>query len=168
MGGWFLRPMPTEGDGVPSFFQRGGHWVLGQSALLLAVIVLAPRFRADRPPVVLTIAGSVLLSLSAVVGGAGALGLGRGLSPFPKPAANARLIQRGVYAWVRHPLYTSVMAGALGWALVWQSWPALLAGLVLSLFLDAKARHEERWLREQFPEYAEYAQRVRRFIPWVY
>ena len=168
MGGWFPRPMPTEGDAVPSFFQRGGRWVLGQSALLLAVIILAPLFRSDDRNLALMIPGAVLLSLSAVIGGTGAIGLGRGLTPFPKPTINARLVQRGIYGLVRHPLYTSVMAGALGWALVWRSWPALLAGLVLSLFLDAKARHEERWLREQFPEYAEYAQRVRRFIPWVY
>jgi protein-S-isoprenylcysteine O-methyltransferase Ste14 len=33
-------------------------------------------------------------------------------------------------------------------------------------FFHAKARREEHWLRWQFPEYADYEQRVRRFIPW--
>jgi protein-S-isoprenylcysteine O-methyltransferase Ste14 len=61
-----------------------------------------------------------------------------------------------------------VFCGSVGWALVWQSWPALLATLALAPFFDAKARREECWLRQQFPEYASYEQRVRRFIPWIY
>jgi protein-S-isoprenylcysteine O-methyltransferase Ste14 len=38
----------------------------------------------------------------------------------------------------------------------------------MTRFFDAKARHEERWLRQKFPAYAAYAQQVRRFIPWLY
>ncbi len=38
----------------------------------------------------------------------------------------------------------------------------------LAPLLDARAQREERWLRQQFPEYAAYQQRVRRFIPWIY
>ena len=62
----------------------------------------------------------------------------------------------------------AVFCGSIGWALVWQSWPALLAGLALAPLFDGKARLEERWLRQQFPEYATYARRVRRFVPWIY
>jgi len=160
--------MSIEGDAVTVFFQRGGCWVLGQFALMLAVVVLAMLFRSDNRTLALTIPGVVLLSLSAVIGGAGAIGLRRSLTPYPTPSANTRLVQRGIYGLMRHPLYTSVMAAGLGWASAWQSWPALAAALALILFLDAKARHEERWLRERFTEYAEYAARVRRFIPGVY
>jgi protein-S-isoprenylcysteine O-methyltransferase Ste14 len=39
--------------------------------------------------------------------------------------------------------------------------------LVLALVLLAKAMLEERGLREQHAGYAEYAKRVRRFIPGV-
>lgn len=160
--------MTTENDPMSSFFLRGGGWVLGQSVLLVAVVVLALVFRSTDRQLVLTITGTILLIMSAVIGGAGAIELGRGLTPFPKPAPNVQLVQRGIYSRIRHPLYTSVMAGALGWALIWQSWPALVAGLLLMLFLDSKARREERWLREKFVEYSEYTKRVRRFIPWVY
>jgi protein-S-isoprenylcysteine O-methyltransferase Ste14 len=51
---------------------------------------------------------------------------------------------------------------------VCRSWPALLAALALAPLLDGKARREERWLRQQFPEYSSYQRRVRRFVPWVY
>ena len=99
---------------------------------------------------------------------AGAMALGRNLTPFPKPSVSAQLVRHGIYAVIRHPLYTSVITVAFGWALVWQSWPALLVAVMLIPFFHAKARHEERWLREKFPDYADYERRVRRFIPWIY
>jgi protein-S-isoprenylcysteine O-methyltransferase Ste14 len=43
-----------------------------------------------------------------------------------------------------------------------------VAALALGPLLDAKARREERWLRRQFPDYARYEQRVRRYMPWIY
>ena len=99
---------------------------------------------------------------------AGALALGRNLTPFPKPTEQAQLVRHGIYAIIRHPLYTSVISVSIGWALVWQSWPALLVAVTLIPFFHAKVRYEECWLRQKFPEYADYEKRVRRFIPWLY
>ena len=150
------------------FFQRGGAWVLWQGVLLGSVISLAPCFRASGFHPASVFAGAVLMLLGAGVAVAGAVALGSNLTPFPMPADQAQLVRHGIYALIRHPLYTSVMAGALGWALVWQSWPALLVAAALIPFFRAKARREERWLREKFPDYAAYQRRVRRFIPWLY
>jgi len=150
------------------FFQRGGAWVLGQSVLLGAVVMLAVSLRGRGFPLVIIITGAVLILVGGFVALAGALVLGRNLTPFPKPAERAQLVQHGIYAAIRHPLYTSVISVSIGWALVWQSWPALLVALVLIPFFHAKARHEEHWLREKFPEYADYERRVCRFIPGLY
>jgi len=151
-----------------SFFQRSGLWVLGQGALLGAVIAGGILYRNQwhSPPLVLC--GVFLLVIAAGCGLAGAIALGRNLTPFPKPSANSRLVRTGIYGLMRHPLYTAVFCGSLGWALVWRSWPALLAVLALAPLFDEKARREERWLRQQFPDYSRYEQQVRRFIPWVY
>ena len=75
---------------------------------------------------------------SAICGIAGALTLGRNLTPFPKPSANARFVLQGIYALIRYPLYTAVFCAAVGWSLVWQSWPALAASLTLGLFLTQR------------------------------
>jgi protein-S-isoprenylcysteine O-methyltransferase Ste14 len=61
-----------------------------------------------------------------------------------------------------------VICAALGWSLIWQGWPALTTSLVLAAFFDAKARHEEHWLRQKFPDYDDYSQKVCRFISWIY
>ncbi|HWH68930.1 MAG TPA: isoprenylcysteine carboxylmethyltransferase family protein [Candidatus Sulfotelmatobacter sp.] len=150
------------------FFQRGGIWVLVQGVLLVAVIGLGLCYRGQWHSLPLTLLGGFLLVLAGLCGFAGAAALGRNLTPFPKPSAHTQLVQSGIYGLMRHPLYTAVTCGALGWALILASGPALIAALALAPFFDAKARQEERWLRQQFPEYAEYEQRVRRFIPWLY
>ena len=150
------------------FFQRGGWWVVGQFLLLLAIVILDISSHAASKPSPIFICGLVLIVVSTVCGLAGMLALGRNLTPFPKPATNTQLVQNGIYALIRHPLYTSVFCAAVGSSFIFQSWPALVAAGVLGVFFDAKARHEERWLRQQFPNYAGYERRVRRFIPWIY
>jgi protein-S-isoprenylcysteine O-methyltransferase Ste14 len=150
------------------FLQRGGAWVLGQNVLLCFMVAVGIFFRSQWHSLATTLCGACLLLLAAGCGLAGTISLGRNLTPFPKPSANARLVQTGIYGLIRHPLYTAVFSGAVGWALVWQSWPALVAALAVAPLLDAKARREERWLRQQFPEYAGYEERVRRFVPWIY
>jgi protein-S-isoprenylcysteine O-methyltransferase Ste14 len=141
---------------------------VGQGILMLAVVGLAAIFPGGRANRTVFFSGVFLLAVGALCGLVGAVALGRGLTPLPKPSDETRLVEHGIYRFVRHPLYTSVMAASLGWALVWRSWPAGLAALTLIPFLDAKARREERWLRAKFPGYSDYARRVRRFVPGIY
>jgi protein-S-isoprenylcysteine O-methyltransferase Ste14 len=150
------------------FIQRGGWWVVGQFLLLLAIAGMDLTGHAAVKPLPIFLGGLVLIVAATFCSLAGLLALGRNLTPFPKPSAKTELVQHGIYALIRHPLYTSVFCAAVGWSLVWQSWPALAVSFVLAIFFDTKARHEERWLRQQFPEYADYERRVRRFIPWIY
>ena len=150
------------------FVQRGGWWVVGQSVLLLAIAGLDLIGHATMKPLPPFIGGLVLIVAGAICSVAGLLALGRNLTPFPKPSANTVLVQHGIYALIRHPLYTSVFCAAVGSSLIFQSWLALGASLALGVFFDAKARHEERWLRQQFRDYVGYERRVRRFIPWIY
>lgn len=150
------------------FVQRGGLWVVGQLMLMAAVGILGIVSRAHDAQAPVVVCGVIFLALAATCGMAGFVALGSSVTPFPKPSVRTQLVQRGIYARVRHPLYLAVICAALGWSLVWQSWPALVASLALAVYLDAKARHEERWLQAQFPEYASYRERVRRFIPGIY
>ncbi len=151
-----------------SFIQRGGGWVLCQGALLLAIFSLGIGFRGTWNGLSWVIIGAVFLLVCALCGIAGVIALGRNLTPFPRPVRSGRVVQHGIYGLMRHPLYTAVFCGSLGWALVWRSKAALLTAFILGPFFAAKARREERWLRETHPDYAAYEQRVRRFIPWLY
>ncbi len=148
-----------------SFLSRGGLWAAGQFLLMGANIGLGLGVRGDWPGRTAQVGGLVLFAVSALSFVAGLVALGRNLTPLPQPRPEGKLVRRGIYARVRHPLYTSVILMALGWALFWRSWPALLVALALIPFFHAKVRREERWLHERFPEYADYARRVPRFFP---
>jgi protein-S-isoprenylcysteine O-methyltransferase Ste14 len=148
-----------------SFLERGGLWVVSQSALMIAVIALACLWRAEVNWPAAIIAGLVLLSIGACAGVAGVIALKSNRSPFPKPQEDSQLVRQGIYSSVRHPLYTSVILISLGWALVWGSAPAFIVALSMIPFFHAKARREEQWLRAKFPEYVEYERETNRFIP---
>ena len=155
----------TDTPKASGFISRGGAWVVVQSILMTPVIVLGVIFHGDWTRLPVIAAGAGLFVTGGYFGVAGVVVLGRNRTPYPQPREGSELVQHGVYAQVRHPLYTSVMLASLGWSLIWQSWPAFIASLVLIPFFHAKARREELWLREQFPGYADYERRVPRFIP---
>ena len=69
---------------------------------------------------------------------------------------------------MRHPIYAGLIALSFGWANLWGSGRGVVLALIQAVLLDIKARREERWLREKFPDYDEYAMKVRRLIPWIY
>ena len=152
----------------PGFRQRGGGWVLIQFILLFAILGLGPWQRSGWENGFTLALGLTLLSVSALTGLTGVRDLGGNRTAFPQPNDNAPLITTGIYGWMRHPLYVSVMAFSFAWALLWASTAALAAAVASAIFLDLKARHEERLLREKFPDYDTYARRVKRFVPGIY
>jgi protein-S-isoprenylcysteine O-methyltransferase Ste14 len=146
---------------------RGTGWVVTQMVLLGALGALAPWQRGHWPVAASTLPGALLFAYAAWAGVAGVRGLGRNLTPLPAPRIGGTLVTSGIYARLRHPLYSSLMAMGLGWALLWSSVPGLVLAGGLCVFLHAKARHEEARLRETFTDYADYSRRVPRYLPRV-
>lgn len=133
--------------------------------VLLAGIAVVPSSWGPLVPA-LGILGAALF----VAGSAGILAaawfLGRALTPVPEPNG-AGMSARGVYAWVRHPMYTSVVVGSLGVALARGAACAWLLVMALALFFELKTRREERFLTIAYSGYASYASRTGKFIPWL-
>src|SRR6266568_4067770 len=78
------------------------------------------------------------------------------------------LRQGGIFGLVRHPVYGGVILIGLGWSLA-DAPLGLVPTALLAVLFDLKARREEAWLIERFPEYAAYRARApRRFVPWLY
>jgi protein-S-isoprenylcysteine O-methyltransferase Ste14 len=149
---------------------RGEQWVLIQIVLLVA-IALVPNTWIAWPEGLVAfgmIAGIVIGLIGVVFLAMSALHLGSNLTVFPRPKDDSSLVQTGSYALVRHPMYFGVICAALGWSLLRTNVVGVLLSIVLILFFDRKAAREEIWLREKFPDYAAYQQRVRKLIPFVY
>jgi protein-S-isoprenylcysteine O-methyltransferase Ste14 len=136
-------------------------------AAILAVGLLAPgwpdgaRWWLKGAGVLLVFGGAFLIVLAGRA-------LGAGLTPFPKPAEEGQLVDDGPYAVVRHPVYTGGILFAAGISLALSPW-ALVITVVLALVWALKARVEERFLAERYPDYADYCARTRyRLVPYVY
>jgi len=79
------------------------------------------------------------------------------------------LVTSGIYRWIRHPMYASLLA--LTWGAFLQS-PGLVGtvlAIVGSLCLLATARSDERECLTHFgPAYADYMRRSKRFLPYLF
>lgn len=158
----------------PGFGRRGEVLVAIQFALMIGFALL-PVWRPGLSAAFLDAAepyrigfGGAMALIAVVLGALGSHHIRAYLTPLPYPVDHSELVQHGVYSIVRHPLYASLLFLALGYTLYQLSLSHLLALGVGLLFFNYKADKEERWLTERHPEYADYARRVRKFIPWVY
>lgn len=96
--------------------------------------------------------------------------LGRNWSVTLKVREAHKLITEGVYAYVRHPMYTAFFLWALAQAFLLPNWIAGLSGLAgfgtLYLF---RVNREEAMMLETFGEdYRRYRERTKRLVPWIY
>lgn len=76
-----------------------------------------------------------------------------------------RVVTRGPYRFVRHPIYFSSIATWSGAGLVLTSWPLLAWVAALAPLYYLRARAEEELLTEHLPEYAEFRKRVPMLVP---
>ncbi len=155
---------------LPALGPHGEGWVAAQ-LVLFAIIALAG---------VRQLAGQGSGNAAAVLVGIGAITVGgftatRGVwdlrasfSVFPRPVAGAPLIESGAYRLIRHPIYSGLVLGAIGWGLVTGSFVVIGASGLLFLLFAGKSRREEVWLSAEHPEYDAYQRRTKRLIPWIY
>ncbi|HTX93044.1 MAG TPA: isoprenylcysteine carboxylmethyltransferase family protein [Anaerolineales bacterium] len=89
--------------------------------------------------------------------------------PTDELEATTHLVTVGIYRFIRHPLYASLLS--LAWGIFFKS-PSLPGGcmvVVATAFLYATARADEAECLVKFGEaYERYSQRTRRFIPWIF
>jgi protein-S-isoprenylcysteine O-methyltransferase Ste14 len=74
------------------------------------------------------------------------------------------LVARGLYRYVRHPIYAGDIMLLAGLELALRSW-LVLAIVPLAILVIRQARAEEGLLLRSLPGYAEYCRRTKRFIP---
>jgi protein-S-isoprenylcysteine O-methyltransferase Ste14 len=81
-----------------------------------------------------------------------------------------RLVTKGVYRLVRHPMYLALFLYSLGQALVLPNWVAGPSYLVaFGLLFALRVGPEEHLMREEFgAEYDAYAARTKRLVPGVW
>lgn len=138
----------------------------------LAVIMLVSAYEfkyMNRPLVpIVTYIGVTLILLGTMFFTVVVLNFGQMITPNPVPREKAILKTSGIYKYIRHPMYTSVLVMFLGIVLYFQAYFSLALVVGLFIFFVLKTNYEEQFLRNRFPEYPEYSTHSKRFFPFLY
>lgn len=81
----------------------------------------------------------------------------------------SQLVTVGIYKYIRHPLYASLMFLAWGAFFKLPSWPGVLLAMTASCFLFLTAKKDEAECLQHFGEaYQTYMQQSKNFIPFLF
>ena len=150
---------------------RGVWWVAVQGAIFgyfFAALLTGETVEEFSGLVYLRSAGLLIALFGSGVSIWSVILHGSRLSPFPKPVNGARLIEGGPYRFVRHPMYSGIVAFTFGSGLAYANIAAALSALMFLIFFIAKTGREEEMLVDVVPGYRKYRSTVVwRLIPRV-
>jgi protein-S-isoprenylcysteine O-methyltransferase Ste14 len=127
---------------------------------------LGMRFAPDT--IALAVTGVVLTAAGVALAMWARLVLGENWSAAVSIRKDHELIRMGPYRTMRHPIYTGMLLGLLGTALVVGEVRGLLALVIVGLGFYLKARKEEAFLAREFGAgFEAHAKRTGMFLPRV-
>jgi protein-S-isoprenylcysteine O-methyltransferase Ste14 len=92
--------------------------------------------------------------------------LGRNWSAMVTLKDDHELVRHGLYRWIRHPIYTGILTGMAGTAIILGHVRGLVGVLITFGAFYWKARREERFLQEEFgARFDEHLQQTGMFLP---
>lgn len=136
---------------------------------LLALFLLNRPYWFERPGTALHLLSWLFLFVSLGLAGFGARQLFRVGKPEGQIENTTRLVTTGLYRWIRHPLYASLLYLGLG---IWLKRVGPETSFLMALdacAVLATALIEEREMRARFgADYEVYGKRTRRFVPFIF
>jgi protein-S-isoprenylcysteine O-methyltransferase Ste14 len=85
------------------------------------------------------------------------------------PRSGDKMVFRGPYKLIRHPMYASALSISLGLACMVQSWAFLGVFIIYLLLIIPLIHVEEDRLQKAYGEpYGVYRQKVKRLLPFIY
>lgn len=159
----------AEARSSESKTSRGLHVFLANVAILLEI---APIRGLGRflPVSYLLIAGGLAVEMMGLFLAIWARrALGRNWSGEISIKVEHQLIRSGPYQWLRHPIYTGLLAMYLGAALVMGTWLAIVGLAMAGFAYWRKIRLEEANLEVAFgADYDAYRRESWALVPWIF
>ena len=105
--------------------------------------------------------GFLIILISSIVLLIAIKDLGSNLSPFPRPKPNGNLITSGIYRFLRHPMYYSLILISFGFFITKLTFYYLCLTIILSFIIRLKIMCEDRYLNKKFKNYFLYTNKVK-------
>lgn len=94
--------------------------------------------------------------------------IGSGITPTSATRQQHKLVTRGPYRWVRHPLYTIGSSLFIAFGLIADNWYIAALGILAFILMAIRTPKEEANLIEKFgDDYREYMKHTGRYIPKI-
>ena len=110
---------------------------------------------------IFSLLGFIIIIIASIIIFLAIKDLGSNLSPFPKPISNGNLVTSGVYRFIRHPMYYSLILISLGFFIINLSFYYLCLTISLTLVIKFKITLEEKYLKNKFKNYLFYKDKVK-------
>lgn len=119
--------------------------------------------------VILAISGLIVLAIGCYINIIGRLNLGKNWSNQIKIYQDHSFISSGVYRFVRHPLYASIIWMFFGASLIYSNYLAFFANAFIFIpFMYYRGKQEESMLIKEFEDYKNYQMKVGMFFPKLF
>ena len=140
-------------------------------AILLGIVLqtISPEiFPISSDPFALRVVGVVVFTSGLLIAILSRIHLGRNWSDIESAQVlnTQSVVSKGIYAYVRHPIYLGDILLLIGLQLCLNSWLVLAAAL-LAPVVFWKAVQEEKMLVNDLPGYRVYCAQTKRFIPFI-
>jgi len=112
--------------------------------------------------------GIVIFIISIIIGLSGIKEHKKDFNIRPDIKEDCILINTGIYKYIRHPMYFSVVFGMLGVLIAFFSIKELIVYIFLFIVMIIKLNYEESLWVCHTKEYISYQKQTKRFIPFVY
>ncbi len=161
-----LKNYMKEGQKLP-LFGVGPYIIYGIATVnILGIILFGYVLKTgvlDSPWILIfRIVGALLIALGIAIWFIGAV-----KSDMDESITTNKLQTKGIYAWVRNPMYSGLWIALSGICLMWHNaWMLILPVIDWAIMTVALINTEEKWLLDLYgEEYAEYKKHVNRCIP---
>lgn len=144
------------------------RWGIGLVSVAYAIVWTFLRPKGYHQPAIQSAISMVLGPASVVLAWVSAHRLGKQWRFEAALSEDHEFVHSGVYRWLRHPIYASMLGMYLTTGLAWSWWPKTLVGLIFFIIgTEIRIAAEERLLETRFPEHAEYRSNTNAYIPFI-
>jgi protein-S-isoprenylcysteine O-methyltransferase Ste14 len=164
----FVKPSRQAADQKKTERAPSSRWGIGLIFVAYSVVWAFIRPVGYHQPPIQSLISMILGPASVLLAWAAAHRLGKQWRFEAAISQDHELIQTGVYRYLRHPIYASMLGMFLTTGLAFSWWPKTVIGLVFFIAgTEIRVAAEERLLSQHFPQYAEYRTRTKGYIPFI-